>query len=116
MPGKFYYDVFPSYNEAQDSLANSYLAIGEEIDAKVAPAGLVWKEMFNRYPELVLWRQDHNHPTETGSVIAAYAIYATIFNEPVKNVRCSLPVSTKLVNEIKQITDQIVFGDQIHIE
>lgn len=112
LPGKFYYDVFPSYNAAQDSLANSYLKIGQEIGAKVAPVGLVWKEIFNRHPDLVLWRKDHNHPTETGSVIAAYALYATIFNEPVKHVRCPIPVPSALVKEIKLLTDQIVFKDE----
>ena len=113
LSGKFYYDVFHSYNEAQDSLSNSYLKIGKEIGAKVAPAGLIWKKIHNQHPELVLWREDHNHPTETGSVIAAYAIYATIFNEPVKNIRCPIPVPMALVNEIKNLTDQIVIKNAI---
>lgn len=113
LPGKFYYDVFASFDEAQDSLANSYLKIGKEINAKVAPAGLVWKEIFRRHPDLVLWRPDHNHPTETGSVIAAYSIFATIFDESVTKLRCPLPVSDSLVNEIKSVTNQLVFIDKI---
>ncbi|WP_321343113.1 hypothetical protein [uncultured Draconibacterium sp.] len=108
LPGKFYYDVFDSYNTAQDSLANSYYKIANEVGAKVAPAGLVWKEFHSRHPEVQLWRPDHNHPLEIGTVIAAYAIYKTIFDEPAKGVRCPLPISKNLVNEIKQITDELI--------
>ena len=110
LPGKFYYDVFDSYNTAQDALAASYNKIGKETRAKVAPAGLVWKEFHNRHPEIPLWRADHNHPLEIGSVIAAYAIYETIFEEPVQKVRCPLPVSESLVREIKEITDGLFSG------
>ncbi len=111
LPGKFYYDVFGSYNEAQDSLANSYNKIGAEINAKVAPVGLIWKEIHAKYPDSKLWRKDHNHPTEIGTVIATYAIYATIFNESAKGLRCPVPVPAPIVRDIQEITNQKIFDD-----
>ncbi len=108
LPGKFYYDVFDSFNEAQDSLAASYCKIGKEINAKVAPAGLAWKEFHKQYPEVSLWRPDHSHPLEIGSIIAAYTIYKTIFNESIKDIKCPLPLPKEYVKEIKNITNKLV--------
>jgi hypothetical protein len=108
LPGKFYYDVFDSYNSAQDALADSYYKIGNEIGAKVAPAGLVWKEFHARHPEIQLWRPDHNHPLEVGTIMAAYAIYCTIFDEPAQKIRASLPIDEELLQDIKEITYELI--------
>lgn len=108
LPGKFYYDVFDSYNTAQDSLAASYCRIGKELDVAVAPAGLVWKEIHNKYPDLKLWRNDHNHPMECGSIIAAYSIYATLFGSNIENVRSGVPVERWLENDIKSILSEMM--------
>lgn len=108
LPGKFYYEEFESFNSAQDSLASSYFKIGNEINAKVAPAGLVWKEILDIFPNLSLWRSDHSHPAEIGSVIAAYSIFATIFEESVEGTRAPVPVPNDLESNIGRITDQVI--------
>ncbi len=108
LPGKFYYDVFDSFDSAQDSLAASYNKIGKEINAKVAPSGLAWKAFHKMHPDVALWRSDHSHPLEIGSVIAAYSIYKTIFNESVIGIKSPLPISEKYQKDIIEITEKLV--------
>ena len=64
--------------EKQKILTYAYAAIAEELDAMLAPVGLVWDKLrtnnqFNFYVE------DGSHPSPMGSYLAASTIFSTLF-------------------------------------
>ncbi len=66
-------------------LSEAYTALGKELGAKVAPAGLAFSEALRERPQLGLNIAD-GHPTRQGTYLAACVLYATIFNQsPVGN-------------------------------
>ena len=60
------------------NLAAAYQAVGANIGAKVAPAGLAFANALALRPDLVLNNPD-GHPTMDGTYLAACVVYGTIF-------------------------------------
>ncbi|MGE5110255.1 MAG: hypothetical protein ACM3JB_05310 [Acidobacteriaceae bacterium] len=65
----------------QDQLAlnAAYMRVAKETKSIVAPAGLAWTDVENRYPEIDLFYKDGSHPSQAGSYLNACVFYATIF-------------------------------------
>jgi hypothetical protein len=81
-----YRDGFPDEGHAdfaamQAQLQMGYEEIAAELDAQVAPVGLVWQTAVEKTPGLDLWRADGVHPTRAGSYLTACVFYAVIFEE-----------------------------------
>lgn len=55
----------------QQTIADAYSAIGEELNAIVAPVGLVWQSFLAQHDQPVLHDRDQSHPTLAGSYLAA---------------------------------------------
>jgi len=66
------------YGVTTARLAAAYTAIGTELGAKVAPAGLAFARSLHERPELVLYSPD-GHPTIYGTYLTACTLYGTIF-------------------------------------
>jgi len=67
------------------NLAAGYQAMGGELGALVAPAGLAFARSLQERPELVLTSPD-GHPTPAGTYLAACVLYGTLFKQtPVGN-------------------------------
>jgi uncharacterized protein DUF4886 len=67
--------------EMQDVIAETYMRVAREIDAKVAPVGLAWQKVRAAAPGLSLYVTDRSHPSFLGSYLAACVFYATLFGE-----------------------------------
>lgn len=92
--------------EMQRRIADSYFAIGTELDAIVSPAGLNFMRCLENYPEITLWRPDGYHPSAEGSYLAACTLFASIFDRSPLNVPYNgdLPVETALA--LQKIADR----------
>lgn len=67
----------------QAILTYAYTAIAKELDAIVAPVGLVWDKVRTK-PEIDLYDYDGSHPSPAGSYLASVTLYATLFaDDPV---------------------------------
>ena len=75
-----------SSGEMTDKLFYAYTKAAEEIGAEISPAGLCFKYLSERYPEIELYNPDLSHPSYLGSALAALCHYVTVF--------ASLPSST----------------------
>lgn len=62
----------------QATLTNAYMTIGMELGVRVAPVGLVWKEVHERNKDIELYMEDGSHPTPQGTYLAACVLYTTI--------------------------------------
>jgi len=67
--------------ESQRQLTDAYRAIGAELGAAVAPAGVAWERVLATNPHPVLHDKDGSHPTLAGSYLAACTLFATMFGE-----------------------------------
>ncbi|MGD0279386.1 MAG: hypothetical protein ABSC11_08765 [Smithella sp.] len=67
-----------SYGVTTVNLAETYKALGAELGAVVAPAGLAFARSLGSKPNLVLYNYD-GHPTKEGTYLAACVLYGIIF-------------------------------------
>jgi hypothetical protein len=70
---------FPDFRAMQEQLTSGYLAIADELGARVAPAGVAWQLGVSRDSSLALWQPDGSHPSQAGSYLTACVLYATLF-------------------------------------
>ncbi|WP_424963424.1 hypothetical protein [Ekhidna sp.] len=61
----------------QAILTHAYTAIAKELEAMVAPVGLVWDKV-RKVPKIDLYADDGGHPSPTGSYLTAVTLYATL--------------------------------------
>lgn len=76
--------VYPpvcTYLGMQARLRESYLAMGQMLDAEVSPVGVSWKQTRSLMPSLDLYLSDESHPSLSGSYLAACTFYAAIFHK-----------------------------------
>lgn len=92
--GEFYPPI-ATYLGMQQRLRESYLEMGLDNEATVAPAGMAWKKSIQDNPDFELYSGDESHPNAAGSYLAACVFYCTIFQE-------SCVGSTYLPNGISQ--------------
>lgn len=62
--------------EEQVALTGATESIARELKAAVAPVGLAWQAVRQRWPEIELYVADGSHPNEAGTYLAASVLYA----------------------------------------
>ncbi|MDZ8106927.1 MAG: hypothetical protein RM338_15085 [Nostoc sp. DedQUE12a] len=65
--------------ETQQILTDSYTNIAKQLNAKVAPVGIVWQKVQQANPKLNLYTSDGSHPSPIGSYVAACVFYTTFY-------------------------------------
>ena len=66
--------------EMIEEIAEAYTSLAERIGAKVAPAGIAWKNALNANPDLILHTEDKSHPNPGGSYLTACVFYSTFYS------------------------------------
>jgi uncharacterized protein DUF4886 len=99
-----------TYQNMQAEIDTGYAGIALESNAPVAPVGSAWFYAVNGHPELSLWQEDGNHPTEQGTYLAACVFYAVIFHKSPDGLtyRADLPQET--AKAIQTIASQTVLN------
>jgi len=64
----------------QAILSHAYTTIAKELEAIVAPVGLVWDKVRTN-PKIDLYADDGGHPSAMGSYLTAVTLYATLMSE-----------------------------------
>ncbi|VBB46816.1 exported hypothetical protein [uncultured Paludibacter sp.] len=64
-----------------DKISQSYYNVGEKLNAKVVPVGLVWDYFVENYPSVNLYFTDDKHPALTGTYLGACSFYYYLFNK-----------------------------------
>lgn len=62
-------------------LAAAYGAIGEELNIRVAHAGLAFFDVYKNHSDIELYNADQSHPSYVGSFLAASTLFATVFGD-----------------------------------
>ena len=69
-----------TYEGMQARLRDSYLEMGQQNRAGIAPVGVVWQRIRDLYPSMGLYHPDGSHPSETGSYLVACVMYAALYH------------------------------------
>jgi hypothetical protein len=68
----------------------AYMTIAQELNAKIAQVGRVWREALETEPSLRLYNPDRSHPSSTGSYLAAVVFFTTLFGKNPEGLPSSL--------------------------
>jgi len=90
--------------ETQQALTDAYLAIGEELGAKIIPAGVAWQNFILGHRSPVLHDKDQSHPTLAGSYLAACVFFVVLFGENPVGLASDLKGVTQTEAELLQKT------------
>jgi len=86
-----------------DILAASYLSVGSQLNAQVAPVGRVWDYIQKTNPQIELYISDNKHPTLSGTYAAVCVFYYTLFNKnPIENTYVPSGMSAEKVIAIRK--------------
>ena len=105
-----YYTPLCTYEGMQQRLRESYLQMGVDNFASVAPVGMAWKKARELTNDTInLYSSDESHPSIYGSYLAACVFYASIFDKsPVGNTfHSTLPESSALL--LQNIANDVIF-------
>lgn len=72
-------------NEIQSELASNYIAIADELNGLLIPAGVGFMRCLEEYPDIELWDKDGHHPSPAGSYLTACTAYALLYQESPEN-------------------------------
>ncbi len=76
-----YYPPVCTYEGMQARLRQSYLEMGQMLNAEVSPVGISWKLTRTNNPAIELYNLDESHPSIHGSYLAACTFYEAIFHK-----------------------------------
>jgi hypothetical protein len=70
-----------TYLGMQQRLTESYLEMGNTLNAEICPAGIAWKHLRQSNPNIELYQADESHPSLQGTYLVACSFYASIFHK-----------------------------------
>lgn len=80
--------VWPSLSRAHafDDVRDGYRAAAERVDGHFFPAGEALRALHDSYPDFSPFGPDGFHPSDYGTVVAAYVVVGTFFDEAVSGL------------------------------
>lgn len=67
--------------ENQQKMIDTYLKLGEMTGIKVAPVGIAWQKIRQKYPQIELYYKDGEHASPYGDLLTALTLCKTIHPE-----------------------------------
>lgn len=96
-----------TYEGMQERLRQSYLQMGTDNSATVAPVGMAWYKARLQNPSFDLWMVDESHPSIYGTYLTACVFYATLFHKSPENcpfISTISPADAAFLQQIAAIT------------
>jgi hypothetical protein len=69
----------PDYESMQRAIDATYIQMGGDVEAAVAPVGFTWFVVRRESAQIGLWQDDGSHPSTAGTYLAACVFYAVVF-------------------------------------
>ncbi len=104
-----FYPPLCTYEGMQARLYQSYLEMGLNLDAEVAPVGAVWRNFRINFPSINLYTADESHPSIYGSYLAACTFYASIYHKSPVGANIPIGISAQEGLDIQNTVNTIVF-------
>ncbi len=97
-----------TYMAMQQRTRYGYMKIADSLNAVVCPVGWAFRESRIQYPNLELYQPDCNHPTDTGTYLAACTFYSTIFQDSSIGIPYSASIGTNTATMLQNIASDLV--------
>ncbi len=97
-----------SFEGMGQRLRESYLEMGANHFAQVAPVGVAWKNARMADSTINLWSADNSHPSVAGTYLTACVFYASIFHESPVGATFTSGLSAGNAHFLQQIAAQTV--------
>jgi len=83
------------YQTMSDRIHYGYNYVANKLNLAVVPVGKAWEGIRTNYPKILLYQEDQQHPTLTGSYLTAACFYAALFRtQPKVSYRANLEAKT----------------------
>lgn len=100
-----------SYEGMDDLIQERYMSLADENEAMVSPVGAVWRYIRENHPEINLYSNDGSHPSEIGSMTAAYTFYTSIFKKSPYDSNFHGTIDNTTMAIIKEAVHEVVYSD-----
>jgi len=104
----------------QEILAEAYGQIATELEAGMAPVGLVWEKVQDMDVELNLYHIDDRHANPTGAYLTACVFYGVLFNASPEGLPATLHIKGKmrldLAKDRAEFLQKIAFETVLNLE
>lgn len=97
------------YEGMQFEVNNGSYSIARELNMPVVPIGSAWRQAAAKRPELTLWQEDGNHPTEQGTYLSACVLYEAIFHESPVGLKYIGNLSKELATTLQTVASEIKY-------
>ena len=75
-------EMLKKYPDMHKRNSKTYMDMGRELKAAVAPVGYAWKMAYDANPNWPLYAKDNSHPARMGTYLTACVFYSMIYNKP----------------------------------
>ena len=105
-----FYPIISTYEGMQQRLRESYLEMGNDNDALIAPVGMAWQQIVEQHPDIELYTADESHPSIFGSYLAACVFYSMLFEKSCLNPLTFVPetISQDVATTIQSVASSTV--------
>jgi len=86
-------DLLKKYPDMHKRNSKTYMDLGRELKAAVAPVGYAWKMAYDANPNLPLYAKDNSHPSRMGTYLTACVFYSMIYNKPPTGLPAKVTIS-----------------------
>ncbi|MBI3168031.1 MAG: hypothetical protein HYZ22_06105 [Chloroflexi bacterium] len=98
----------PDYESMQYETSQGYLRIARELNVPLARVGFAWFRALKMYPDLELWQEDGNHPSEQGTYLAACIFYVTLFHESPVGLEYRGNLSEEVAGQLQEAANSVL--------
>lgn len=99
-----------SREELQSQMAENYIAISDELEDLVIPAGIGFMRCADQYPEIELWDNDGSHPSQEGSYLAACTAFAVVYQQSPENCTYTGELNKEDALKLQKIAADLVLN------
>jgi len=103
------YPVICTYDGMQERLRESYLQMGIDNHADVAPAGMAFKVMMDSAYAPWLYSSDSSHPIVAGSYLEACVLYSSIFHKSTLGCTYTDGLTATDAYTLQRVATKVVF-------
>lgn len=103
------YPEICTYDGMQQRLRESYMQMGQDNHAVVAPVGMAFKIMIDSAYSPWLFSADSSHPVVAGSYLEACVLYGSIFHKRTLNCSYLSGLSASDARTLQRVADKVVF-------
>lgn len=107
-----YFPPLCTYRGMDSLLQLRYTQMAEDNKAVISPVAKLWRAIINQHPSIDLYTGDESHPSEEGTLAAAYTFYTVLFHKDPTTTTYTANVAA--ANTIKEAAKANVYDSLAH--